>query len=464
MNNTAVEGYNRRKLFKYLKSSINMNTTQKGNDLESAIFKLIRRLISQGAFFVNPDPDSFKIFSKKGYYSKDREKDIIFDIAVEAYVPGQTTYSMLILIECKNHNRPVSVGDVEKFYQGVEQVAGANGKGIIVSTNSFQEGAINFSKSKGMGLIRYYGKNQIKWELTRSPSASVSFSYAEKDWHTAYKGITTESYESRYFDCYCYFNGQYTNSLRAFFSRLILTNTKEDFKTQLANVTTRADDTRSIVGYRGKSELEDITQGVLRSIDYKGGAVPLECICDNHLDSGKSGVVFETSSQTDNKNGNILGRIRFDPLEIRIYRGAEPNEARERFTLAHELGHYLLNHSRYMAGEYTEEVDIDLENPVELGVKDIIRMEWQANYFAACLLLPTRQLATDFLAITESIGLKNRGFGALYLDHQSCNIQNFYRVTDVLKTKYQVSREVVRIRLKQLGLLTEKSGLTGISW
>jgi hypothetical protein len=87
-----------------------MNTTRKGDELESKIFKLIKREIVQGRFFVNPD--RCKIFSKKGYYSRDREKDIIFDIAVEVYLPEQHTYSMLVLIECKNYDHPVPVEDV----------------------------------------------------------------------------------------------------------------------------------------------------------------------------------------------------------------------------------------------------------------------------------------------------------------------------------------------------------------
>ena len=205
-----------------------MNTTVKGDKLESIIFTLFEREIRQGRFFA--DPSNCQVFSKKGYYSRDREKEIIFDVSVEVYLPGQTTYSILVLIECKNYNHPVPVDDVEEFYSKIQQVSGANIKGIIASTNSFQEGAVTFSRSKGIGLVRYYDKNRIKWELTRSPSALVSFSHAASERQTAYKGITDDSYESRYFDCYCYSEGDYTNSLRAFFSRLLLANVEEEVK------------------------------------------------------------------------------------------------------------------------------------------------------------------------------------------------------------------------------------------
>jgi Zn-dependent peptidase ImmA (M78 family) len=430
-----------------------MNTTQKGDNLESKIFRLIKREVVKGRFFVNPD--KCKIFSKKGYHSRDREKDIIFDIAVEVYLPGHDTYSMLILVECKNYNHPVPVDDVEEFYQKVEQVAGANGKGIIVSTNSFQEGALNFSRSKGVGLLRYYDKNKIKWELTRSPSALVSFNYAESEWMTAYKGISTDSYESRYFDCYCFSDGKYTNSLRAFFSRLLFASIEEEIKNRLEKIITRIDDNRRLVEYREDSEIEEISESILKSISYENGEVPLTNICELLSEKNKLNVIFEVANTSNTKNGNILGKITFDPLEIRIYRGTEHTKDREKFTLAHELGHYLLAHSRYMTGEYVEEVDLDVENPINLGVKDIMRMELQANYFASCLLLPTSQFVAEFFSVAESFGLRDRGFGVLYLDEQPCNLESFYNITYILKTKYQVSREVVKLRLKRLGLLNE---------
>lgn len=41
------------------------------------------------------------------------------------------------------------------------------------------------------------------------------------------------------------------------------------------------------------------------------------------------------------------------------------------------------------------------------------------------------------------------------LEEQKCNITNYYNITDNLKRKYKVSRSVVKIRLKKLGLLNE---------
>jgi Zn-dependent peptidase ImmA (M78 family) len=84
-----------------------------------------------------------------------------------------------------------------------------------------------------------------------------------------------------------------------------------------------------------------------------------------------------------------------------------------------------------------------------------MRLEWQANYFASCLLLPERPFINDFFSVVESLGLKDRGFGVLYLDEQLCNVQSFLSVTDKLRGKYKVSRAVIKLRLKKMGLLNE---------
>ena len=112
-----------------------------------------------------------------------------------------------------------------------------------------------------------------------------------------------------------------------------------------------------------------------------------------------------------------------------------------------------------MTGEHVEEVDFEVENPTELGVKDIMRMEWQANYFASCLLLPRSQFVADVFSVAESIGWKDRGFGLLYLDEQPENIGSYYNITNHLKAKYKVSRSVVKLRLKKMGLLNEVASL-----
>ncbi|MGZ0076649.1 restriction endonuclease [Methylomonas sp. YC3] len=192
-----------------------MDTTKKGDKLEDQVFEVFESQIAEDCFFSKRE--FCKIFRKKGYYSKDREKNIIFDVSIEVTLPGQECYSLLFLIECKNYGHSVPVDDAEEFFTKIQQISGAGAKGIIVSTNSFQDGAFKFSRSKGIGLLRYFSKERLEWVLTRSPSSMASSSIASSERSNSYQALHDETFGSRYFDFYGCVNDTYTVSSNQFF-------------------------------------------------------------------------------------------------------------------------------------------------------------------------------------------------------------------------------------------------------
>lgn len=430
-----------------------MSTRKSGKPFEEQIYALFEADISNGRFFARKE--HCRIYSQKGYYSRDRRKNIVFDVSIEIRIPGQEAYSVLVLIECKNYSHPVPVDDVEEFYAKLQQVAGANVKGIVASTHSFQDGAFRFCESKGIGLFRYYDKSTYKWELTRSPSSAVSAQYAQNDWASAYTGLTVESHLPKYFDCYGYSNRRFTNSSRLFFDYLISEGTDDAAKNLIAKVRSPSEEVRRIVPFLEESTIETIASEVLDAICYRGGPVPLTDVCKWQEQDKGLRVVLNAPQSAETAQLGVLGRISFDPAEIVVFSAPDSRLERHSFTLAHELGHWFLNHREYMAGEYCEARDFDFDEPLDMGIKDIIRMEWQANRFASALLLPKAPFLADFNSVAERLELQDRGFGILFLDNQHCNIATYHRVTNVLKRKYHVSRSVVKIRLKTLGVLNE---------
>lgn len=192
-----------------------------------------------------------------------------------------------------------------------------------------------------------------------------------------------------------------------------------------------------------------LCESVRRRIQYSGGEVSLYDICDKLKNSDGLHVIFG-----DDLRPGVLGSINFKQIEIRISKRHETS-ARERFTLAHELGHFILGHSKYMVEEQCLELALDVLNPPRIGVKDISRMEYQANVFASCLLLPRQEVVASFFMAVENLGVRNKGFGTLYVDNQICNLQNYYRVTASLMTEFSVSRQVLTIRLLNLDLIND---------
>jgi len=65
---------------------------------------------------------------------------------------SQLGVQFVVLVECKDHARPVEREDVQVLADK-KRAAGAH-KAILFSTNGFQRGAIDYARSHGIALIR----------------------------------------------------------------------------------------------------------------------------------------------------------------------------------------------------------------------------------------------------------------------------------------------------------------------
>jgi Zn-dependent peptidase ImmA (M78 family) len=103
----------------------------------------------------------------------------------------------------------------------------------------------------------------------------------------------------------------------------------------------------------------------------------------------------------------------------------KPTDARLRYTCAHELLHYVRHKSFY-----TAEDDMAAKGVLDLiSTDEDTSAEWQADYFASCLLMPK--------------GVVKRAFYRTKSNHVLALSQLFC-----------VSKESMGYRLKELGLLT----------
>lgn len=148
------------------------------------------------------------------------------------------------------------------------------------------------------------------------------------------------------------------------------------------------------------------------------------------------------------------------PEKIYLSRGSilidarltETNQiGRERFTVAHEMGHQILHceffarqSCDYLLGYSEKNEDIDFPK------SEIDQIEMEANYFAASFLMPrcvvidqfqklTRNFKSDY-PISEDVGLKSK----------------IFRMSEM----FQVSYTAMRYRLANLGLISACSAET----
>lgn len=423
-----------------------MNTVEKGDKLEQIIYDIFSEDIANGRFWANKD--CCKIFIKKGYYSKDREKNITFDISIEIYLPEQEKYSVLVLIECKNYNHKVPVDDVEEFYAKTQQISGANIKAIVASTNSYQDGTFKFSRSKGIGLLRYFSKEKREWILTRSPSTIIGNSKELTERATISKGLFEQEHKSKGFDFYCFTGNSYSNYTQKLFSDLILSDLTDDKKEAWDHVKSSILIKYPSIDFLDVNIIESKSSNLLNAIKYYNGSVSIEKIKKFILHTYN----FELNLNVELEFG-VLGNINFEDSVINIDNSQCETDARARFTIAHELGHFFLKHSKFMVGESCYDSHLVSEERKDLSIPDIMRMEWQANQFASCLLLPRKSFIKAFKEEAKRRGIINRGFGSLFVDDQKCNITTMAFVTSHLMKKFRVSKTVIIIRMKQLGIM-----------
>ena len=432
-----------------------INTTQKGDFFEEEIFNYFKKEIEDGEFWSSSK--CCKIYKKKGYYSEARKSEIIFDVAIEISLPNKDSWSSLVLIECKNYSSRIPVSDVEEFFQKARQIS-ASVKCVVAATNSFQEGAITFSDSKGIGLLRYYSPNKLKWKLTRSPQSIKLHNFVESnklEQQQAFESLRNEEKPSDFYECFSYVNNQYFTSFNEFLFQTVISGCDDEIASQLMEKRSFTKKSQN-VKYVHENDIEVLCNEVRKIIGYTSGAVCLIAVCKWLSDDYGLKVVEKPTI-----GNGVLGQITFNPLEIIISRGESDNIHRKRFTLAHEIGHFLLCHDQYISEDRFTETDMEISYQTvnkTITSKDILRMEAQANYFASQLLLPKTRFEIRCKEILEKHNISNRGHGALFLDDQLCNKENYYLVTNELKKEFNVSRQVIKIRMKALGLLREIAG------
>lgn len=164
---------------------------------------------------------------------------------------------------------------------------------------------------------------------------------------------------------------------------------------------------------------------------------------------------------------DVLGE--YNPEEKVIYLSEREHMAgtcRERFTLAHELGHHVLHKAIMEECSYRSPDTQQTLEGVGSDDKDSRYFEMQANTFATNLLLPEPFVRHEAEMMRKQLGIYKE---FIYDDdqytrgHGNENHQRALRYIKAIAERFRVSNEAARIRLLNLGLLKEKNGPQHIS-
>lgn len=167
-----------------------------------------------------------------------------------------------------------------------------------------------------------------------------------------------------------------------------------------------------------KNEIERLVDGILKEENITKAPVPVEKI------ARLLGATIRYSALDEELSGMIY--VKDDKIIIGVNAIQHPN--RQRFTIAHELGHLSLHKS-----EINNEIHVDKKFQVlmrdtkaSLGTDQI---EVEANYFASALLIPNSLLRQN-------------------LENISFDIDDENFITEIAR-KFKVSAQAMQLKLGQ---------------
>ncbi len=387
-----------------------MNTVKIGDTFEEKSYNLIVNAIKSEELGIS---EKFaRVFRKQPYYSKDREKNIIFDLAIEIWPPNAERFSVLYVIECKSYSsKKVPVDDVEEFYSKIIQVAGVNVKGVFITDNSFQEGGLTFAKNKGMMLI----------EVKQDDSYSIVLHKTDKN-DSKDRIVIGETFD---FD--------------KFIKQVFSSKKVEGLK------------------FLSKESIENIANQILYDFDnlifqeYKYTDLRKLVIFFQKMHALK----FEFQQNIETSDGKkLFGYYNSEEKKVYIDNSLIGTE-RFAFVLAHEIGHFVLHSELKMNQEVYnnfQDSEYDFFEDKYVLKNDMNWIEWQANKFAVSILLPDRTFKMVLSAFQKMIGINK--IGHIYYDDQHQNYLDYKQLIQNISEYFKTSKTSIIYRIEDLGLIT----------
>lgn len=131
----------------------------KGAAYEQDLADMVEEELNQGNLGV--DLNLARVIRKPKYFSRDRKKDIVFDVSMEVFRKAMADPYWIWIWECKNYSHPVPVHDVEEFHAKLSQVGADRTKGTMITPLGFDPGGVEFARSKGIGLWRWIPQSSV---------------------------------------------------------------------------------------------------------------------------------------------------------------------------------------------------------------------------------------------------------------------------------------------------------------
>lgn len=177
----------------------------------------------------------------------------------------------------------------------------------------------------------------------------------------------------------------------------------------------------------------------------------------------KSKVSFSYSlGLPSDVESKTLGITHLSQKQIIISENIKLNEKVHNYVIAHELGHLFLHTTKPVIDDKKIKIKSILDDDSRFIYNKLNHetarewMEWQANCFAASLLIPEKTVKIRLLEIQSEFDI-NRRKGSIYLEENKYySKRDFNNVVYHLSKTFNVSQRVCEIRLYNLNLIDDK--------
>ena len=222
--------------------------------------------------------------------------------------------------------------------------------------------------------------------------------------------------------------------------------------------------TRSHREYLSRPDIEHRVQRMLQYVVPEWADAPgvpnLEKIVSVLQSRYKVHFVFADDLGVLSAGQKILGMFSVAPLTVRVCKSIPAWSPPFRKTLAHELGHLALHRDMIGNGKYISREKPIVDTARQLRYREAAELsdhgwvEWQANEFSMCLILPQRFLRALVIAAQLEIGITSN-LGTVYLDDQPCNRRDAKRIISRIVELSGAKEPLLWRRLRFLGILED---------
>ncbi len=211
-----------------------------------------------------------------------------------------------------------------------------------------------------------------------------------------------------------------------------------------------------------KNGIQLIAEDIIAGYESKLGCVvrppiPVEDIIERYFDLKIGFVDFEKNYGMQ----GVLGAtyVKKGLICANTHLLSDCNEGRLVFTFAHEVGHWVL-HRKYINDDGGPRAD---RTAILCRKKDAKKpIEWQADYFAACMLLPEKWVRSAF---EKSVGSQPIKFyneksvidSSIYIEPCVSNWPFIAQAVQNAGGFLNVSKQALIIRLQELGLIINET-------